>query len=124
MIADAVKEIEIEADGFTAVIKGEGSKVIQQIPAVSSKVSKGGSIVLYTDEASKTDTVMVPSFLNYLASEANAVASDYGLNVSFKGAVSAGGTCTAQDIKEGESVPPGTVITLTFSANTDAGFAD
>ncbi len=120
--AEAVSKIE--ADGFTAIIKGEGSKVIQQIPAVSSKVSKGGSIVLYTDEASKTDTVMVPSFLNYLASEANAVASDYGLNVSFKGAVSAGGTCTAQDIKEGESVPPGTVITLTFSANTDAGFAD
>jgi stage V sporulation protein D (sporulation-specific penicillin-binding protein) len=115
---------KVEADGFTANVKGSGDKVVAQIPAVSSKVSAGGSIVLYTDDESRAETVMVPSFLEYSAAEANSVAADYGLNVSFKGAVSSGGTCTAQDIKEGESVAPGTVITLTYSASTDSGFAD
>lgn len=113
-----------EADGFTPNLKGYGEKVIAQIPAVSSKVASGGSIVLYTDDESKEETVTVPSFIDYTAAEANSVAAQYGLNVSFKGAVSSGGICTAQDVKEGESVAPGTVITLTFSASSGSGFND
>ena len=113
-----------EADGFTVKIKGSGSKVISQIPGVSSKVSAGGSIVLYTDNDSKQETVTVPSFKDYTAAEANSVAGQYDLNASFKGAISSGGKCIAQDIKEGDTVPPGTVITLTFSASSDAGFND
>ena len=113
-----------EADGFTVSVKGSGSKVISQIPGVSSKVSGGGNIVLYTDDASKQETVTVPSFKDYTAAEANSVASQYDLNVSFKGAISSGGKCVAQDIKEDTTVSPGTVITLTFSASSDSGFND
>ena len=112
-----------KADGFTVSVKGEGSSVIFQLPAVSSTVSAGGNIVLYTDEASRADTVMVPKFVGYTAMEANNVASDFGLNISFKGAISSG-TCTAQSVKEGDSVAPGTVITLTFSAASSEGFND
>ena len=67
---------------------------------------------------------MVPRFTDYTAAEANSVAAQYGLNVSFKGAVSSGGKCVAQDVKEGESVAPGTVIKLTFSAASSSGFND
>ena len=113
-----------EQDGFTVSVKGYGEKVIAQIPSVSSKVATGGNIVLYTDDESRTETVTVPSFNNYTAVEANSVAAQYGLNVSFKGAVSSGGICSAQDIAEGETVSPGTVITLTFSAISSGGFND
>lgn len=113
-----------ESDGFTVSVKGSGSKVISQIPGVSSKVSAGGNIVLYTDDESKQQTVTVPSFKDYTAAEANSVAGQYDLNVSFKGAISSGGKCTDQDIKEGDTVPPGTVITLTFSASSSGGFND
>ena len=113
-----------EADGFTASVKGDGDRVIFQIPSISANVAKGGNIVLYTDEDSRSETVTVPSFHGYTASVANEVAAMYGLNVSFRGAIGEGGTCTAQDLKEGKSVPPGTVITLTFSANAGEGFND
>ena len=121
-VEDAFKKIE--ADGFTASVKGEGATVIGQIPAVSSKIATGGNIVLYTDDNSRLDTTTVPSFQGLTATEANRVASECSLNISFKGAISAGGTCSAQDLKEGESVAPGTVITLTFSAVAAEGFND
>lgn len=113
-----------EQDGFTVSVKGYGEKVIAQIPSVSSKVAAGGNIVLYTDDESRAETVTVPSFKDYTAAEANSVAAQVGLNVSFKGAVSSGGICSAQDIAEGETVSPGTVITLTFSATSSGGFND
>ena len=66
----------------------------------------------------------MPSFAGYTALEANNVASDYGLNICFKGAISSGGTCTAQSVKEGEVLAPGSVITLTFTAASSEGFND
>ena len=115
---------KVQNDGFTYSVKGEGGNVIAQLPAVSSRVSAGGNIVLYTDEASRSDTVTVPNFIGYTPMEANNVASEYGLNLSFKGAISSGGTCTAQSVKEGDSLAPGTVITVTFSAAASEGFND
>lgn len=115
---------KIEEDGFSASVKGYGSTVIGQIPAVSSKISTGGNIVLYTDDDSRSQTTTVPSFIGYTAAEANSIAAQCDLNVSFKGAISGGGTCSAQDLKEGDSVAPGTVITLTFSAVAAEGFND
>ncbi len=121
-VADATAKAE--QDGFTCTVKGEGEKVVMQLPAVSSKVSAGGNIVLFTDDASKAETVTVPDFTGYTALEANNVAGQYELNVSFKGAISAGGTCVEQSVKEGEKVAPGTVITLTYSAASGSGFND
>ena len=77
----------VEADGFTATVKGNGSTVISQIPTVSSGLQKGGSIVLYTDR----------------------------LNVSFSGATTSSGTSSSQNIEAGTSVSPGTVITVSFA---------
>lgn len=114
----------VEADGFTANILGDGKNVISQIPTVSSKMSPGGSIVLYTDDESKSQTVTVPSFINYSASDVNSIAAQYNLNISFNGAVSSGGLASAQDIAEGTQVAPGTVINVTFAANTSGGLSD
>lgn len=105
----------VEADGFTATVKGNGSTVISQIPTVSSGLQKGGSIVLYTDSDSQSETISVPSLIGLSPDEVNSVASDYGLNVSFSGATTSSGTSSSQDIEAGTSVSPGTVITVSFA---------
>lgn len=105
----------VEADGFTATVKGNGSTVISQIPTVSSGLQKGGSIVLYTDSNSQSETVSVPSLIGLSPDEVNDVASAYGLNVSFSGATTSSGTSSSQNIEAGTSVSPGTVITVSFA---------
>lgn len=105
----------VEADGFTATVKGNGSTVISQIPTVSSGLQKGGSIVLYTDSNSQSETVSVPSLIGLSPDEVNNVASAYGLNVSFSGATTSSGTSSSQNIEAGTSVSPGTVITVSFA---------
>lgn len=107
----------VEKDGFTYTVKGSGETVISQIPPVSSKISKGGNIVLYTDSTSQQETVTVPNLIGYSASEVNSVASTYGLNVSFSGAASSNGISSSQDIAEGTSISPGTVITVSFASS-------
>ena len=105
----------VEADGFTATVKGNGSTVISQIPTVSSGLQKGGSIVLYTDSDRQSETVRVPSLIGLSPDEVNNVASAYGLNVSFSGATTSSGTSSSQNIEAGTSVSPGTVITVSFA---------
>ena len=105
----------VEADGFTATVKGNGSTVISQIPTVSSGLQKGGSIVLYTDSNSQSETVSVPSLIGLSPDEVNNVASAYGLNVSFSGATTSSGTSSSQNIEAGTTVSPGTVITVSFA---------
>lgn len=105
----------VEADGFTATVKGNGSTVISQIPTVSSGLQKGGSIVLYTDSDSQSETVSVPSLIGLSPDEVNNVASAYGLNVSFSGATTSSGTSSSQNVEAGTSVSPGTVITVSFA---------
>lgn len=105
----------VEADGFTATVKGNGSTVISQIPTVSSGLQKGGSIVLYTDSNSQSETVSVPNLIGLSPDEVNDVASAYGLNVSFSGATTSSGTSSSQNIEAGTSVSPGTVITVSFA---------
>lgn len=105
----------VEADGFTATVKGNGSTVISQIPTVSSGLQKGGSIVLYTDSDSQSETVSAPSLIGLSPDEVNDVASAYGLNVSFSGATTSSGTSSSQNVEAGTSVSPGTVITVSFA---------
>lgn len=111
-------ESAAQTDGFTTTVKGNGEKVIAQIPAVSSKIPSGGNVVLYTDDTSRSETVTVPNLVGYSAAEVNNVASAYGLNVSFSGASDTGVVSTSQDVAEGTSVSPGTVITVSFSSSS------
>ena len=115
-VSDA--ESAAQTDGFTTTVKGNGEKVIAQIPAVSSKIPSGGNVVLYTDDTSRSETVTVPKLVGYSAAEVNNVASAYGLNVSFSGASDTGVVSTSQDVTEGTSVSPGTVITVSFSSSS------
>ena len=81
------------------------------------------NVVLYT-EGNQPEKVTVPSFLGCAAYEANSVALQAGLNVSYSGAVSSGGVAVAQSIAEGAEVARGTVVSVTFAANTSDGNSD
>lgn len=119
-VEDAITAVQ--ADGFSYTLKGEGSTVLSQIPAAAAVIPTGGTIVLYTDESSTVETVEVPDFSGYSVSDCNYIASTYGLNVSVAGMISASDSAAVgQSVAAGEQVPPGSVITVTFSSG---GIAD
>ena len=112
-VSDATRTAN--SDGFNVTVKGEGNTVISQNPSAGSLIPMGGTVVLYTDEESTSDVVVVPDFIGYSVSDVNYIASTYGLNVSVTGTVSsADSVSNAQSIEEGQEVAPGTVITVTF----------
>ena len=106
-----------EEAGFTTWVKGEGDKIVAQMPEAGTKIPQGGNVVLYTDAESINDTTTVPNLIGYSVSDVLYFASYYDLNVSISGmSNSAMSTSYAQSIPEGTQVAPGTVITVTFSA--------
>ena len=105
-----------EGEGFTVTVKGEGKKVLAQVPRASMNIPKGGNVVLYLDEASAKEQVEVPDLKGYNVSSVNYLASIAGINVSITGAVnSALSMSSSQSIAPGTMVSPGTVVTVNFT---------
>ena len=116
-------ESKIKAGGFNVVIKGEGEKVVSQIPTAKSRLPQKGTVVLYTDEESMNDDVVeVPDLTGLSVDEVNEKASYYDLNVSIVGSNSQGeGISYSQDIKAGSKVKSGTVISVNFEQDSNYG---
>lgn len=113
---------QAENGGFTTWVKGEGDKVIGQMPEAGTSIPQGGNVVLYTDAESTKDTVTVPNLIGYSVSDVNYFASYYNLNVSISGMTNSYSSVSySQSIPEGTEVAPGTVINVSFSAG---GVAD
>ena len=106
-----------QADGFTVTVKGDGKTVSSQNPPTGSVIPTGGTIVLYTDNADKTEKVTVPDFKGYSVSDCNYIAASYGINVSVTGMTSSSdSSAVAQSVPAGTEVEPGSVIIVTFTA--------
>ena len=105
--------------GLTAKVIGGGDKVISQVPEPNKNIPKGGTVVLITDAASAKQTVTVPDMAKLSLSAANEKAAEAGVNISITGAAltSSSAVSAAQDIAAGTKVPPGPVVTVTFSEN-------
>lgn len=117
MSVEEAKSKATEA-GFTTTVKGDGDKVVSQIPAVSAKIPNGGNIVLYTDASSAKEKVTVPDLVGYSISEVNSIASNNGVNASISNAgASSAVVSVSQDIEPGTEVSPGTVVTVKFAAS-------
>ncbi|HEX3016680.1 MAG TPA: penicillin-binding transpeptidase domain-containing protein [Caproicibacter sp.] len=104
-------------DGLTAKIYGEGSKVVSQVPEPGKSIPKGGTIMLFTDGKSSTQTITVPDLTKLSLSAAKQKAADAGVNMSVTGAAltSSSAVSSSQDIAPNTKVVPGTVVTVTFS---------
>ncbi len=106
---------ELTNNGLKILVKGSGDTVIAQAPDPGSSVPSGGTVVVYTDEASMNQTVAVPDFTNRSLSDVNYLASQAGLNIKVTGAYnSSAATARTQDYAAGEQVEPGTIITVNF----------
>lgn len=106
---------ELTNSGLKILVKGSGDTVIAQTPDPGSSVPSGGTVVVYTDEASMNQTVTVPNFTNRSLSDVNYLAAQAGLNIKVTGAYnSSAATARTQDYAAGEQIKPGTVITVNF----------
>ena len=121
LVGSSVEQAKIQAINLqlNPIVYGSGETVISQIPDVSTKMPKGGTIVLYTDKESTSKKSVVPQFKGLTLAAANRAASAAKLNIKIKGAsiTSSGSVCTSQSVAEGTQVNPGTVITLVFTQN-------
>jgi len=113
---------QLEKLGIIADIKGTGKTVISQVPSSSeAKISKGGKMILKTEEdINNNKKIAVPDFLNMSVAEVNRIAALLNLTVKITGTTQGAEGLTIvsvnQDIKAGEQVDSGTVITVEFAA--------
>ena len=115
---EAEKKIRASGLSFEYGDEGGGDTITAQVPAAGVSVSKsGGRIIFYTGGNQKQTTV-VPKVIGLSAAEANTAILNAGLNVRIEGAVNykleEGATVVACSHTEGEEIPKGSVVTLTF----------
>ena len=102
-------------DGFSPVVYGDGDTVLSQIPAGGATIPQDGTVVLFTDENSETQTVKVPDLVGMSLAEANRSAALYNLNLCISGSASDTNCISySQDIEADTEVKPGTLITVSF----------
>ncbi len=107
----------IENAGLRAKVFGGGDVIISQFPRLGTKLREGGLVVLYTDEASKENTVTVPNVVGMSPSGANTTLVNYSLNIKMEGAYrddTTGTVATGQSPRAGEQVAPGTMVSVDF----------
>lgn len=109
----------ITKEGLTYKIIGEGDKVTKQLPENGSMVLGGGVVLVYTDKKPEEQKTTVPSFIGYTLSQVNTLATQYDLNVYFKGNINSDKAVVSyqQSILEGTEVSKGTVIEVHFRSN-------
>lgn len=118
-IAVAAAQTKLTNTGLKSTIIGNGTTVVQQVPAAGQSIPAGGTVLLYTDESEEA-TVTVPNFVGKSVTQVNTIASEYGLNVQLQGLSVGGGTSAvsnSQSVAEGAKVPKGTVIKVSFLYN-------
>ena len=115
---------QLEKNGFKYVVVGGGDIVTAQSPASGTVVSNIAKVViLYTNGEEPKGTVTVPNVVGKTAEAANRLIINENLNIRIEGAANftsgSGATVIEQSPAAGESVPEGTVITLTFRHLSD-----
>lgn len=114
---------QIEAEGLTCEVVGNGQNVVGQMPITATTVAPGGIVVLYTEENYQPEYVEVPEMRGYTVDDANYIMTNYGLNFVAKGATTDNISSVVQSQSEaaGTKVPRGTVIELTFGVDDQSG---
>ena len=115
----------LTANNFEVKFIGDPSSdatVKKQIPESGSSIPKGSTVVLYLDD-SELETGEVPNVLNMSVKEANDAISNAGFNIKILGgaAENADAVATMQSYPEGTVLYRGSVIEVTFQANSFGG---
>ena len=106
---------QLQASGFAARPVGGGETVLHQYPAAGETLPRGSTILLYTEEGAKRQVTTVPSAAGQTLAEATETLHRAGLNIKAAGAAGASGAVAVrQSSPEGEQLPQGTLVTVTF----------
>ncbi len=103
--------------GLKFRVVGNGTQVLRQMPGVAEPISKGGVVVLYTEEAATEEAITVPDVMGMTASEANDAIVGLGLNIAMTGDAIDDAYCvvTNQLPVAGEQVPVGSTVTVALT---------
>lgn len=114
-------QVKLQRLGFTVKAVGSGTQVISQFPTYGMRVPKGSMIIAYTDAGAESVMVAVPNLVGKSAREVYSTLSSLGLNIEEEGTSTKNSSAVVskQSINQGDKVPLGTVLTVTFGA-TDA----
>ncbi|MBO8168062.1 MAG: stage V sporulation protein D [Thermoanaerobacteraceae bacterium] len=108
----------LKAAGLTPKISGEGSVVVEQMPAAHSNVRRGSQVLLKLGEKGKdaleTATVIVPDVTGKRIPEAARLLEALGLLLKPQGS----GVAVEQRPIPGTAVEPGTSVYVTFREET------
>ena len=105
---------DIKNKQLTPDVRGNGTKVIKQTPAMGTSIPKNGKVILYTEEDSSDTKVTVPNLVGETPARANTILTNLHLNIKLTGGASgaAGAKIYSQSIAAGTQVSIGTVIEL------------
>lgn len=115
-------ESVLAADGFKARFVGDTSSdasVTATIPPSGSTIPKGSTVVVYVGDV-ETEYGTVPDVMGKSAAEANELITNAGFNIKLTGGAAANTDAVAisQSFAAGTSWPKGTVIEVTFRADS------
>ncbi len=110
---------QLNAKKFSIKVIGDGDKVVAQFPESTQSIYTGGTVLIYTTEASADSPQMttVPNMKNLTVSGVNELAKQYGINVVYSGNVYSSDATVAsykQSLEAGLKVEKGTVVTVYF----------
>ena len=113
---------EIKEKGLKYRVVGNGDTVIKQFPTASDSIQSDGVVILYTESTSESVKVTVPDFTGLSVGQANTLAADSNINISFAGAsqLLKGVVSYKQSIPEGTEVEAGTIVTVYFRTTETA----
>lgn len=115
---------KINSSKLSYKVIGNGETVLKQLPEAGNSVYNGGMVILYTEE-SESQTATVPNLIGMTAGEVNSAAASAGINVEFSGSISSGTVLSyAQDIKAGETVSLGQIVTVYFRDEASADMTE
>ncbi len=114
-VTETAKET-LEALNLQVSVIGSGERVVAQVPQKSSSIPRGGKVILYTEKDYETEYTTVPNIIGYGLSDVNAILTNADLNfmVGDGAANHAGAVAYSQNYREGDQVPKGTIIEVTF----------
>lgn len=125
LIDTALADVQLKLDalGLRYEIVGEGNTVTMQTPVTGSVVSKGSTVLLYTDNTVTEEYVAVPDVVGLSFAEANARFTEAGLNYVAKGAATDQSNVKVllQGVAPGTMVQKWSVVTLDFGISDQSG---
>ena len=110
-------EASAKAAGLNIRVVGNGTVVTAQVPAFSATVSRGSTMVLYTDSDAPEGTVVMPDLTNMTVAQVKNTLHNCGLYYKSGGTEYSSGNLVArkQDVLAGTEVGVGTVISVEFT---------